>query len=467
MNNKYLFFILIVIANIVLKSIYLDATPFWYDEMISVKDTQLDFGHIKHESEWDNNPPFYYYCLWVWHSIIPVSEFSSRFLSVLFVSFSIGLLYLFANKYFNHKTAIASSVLLTLSNFILFYGQETRAYALVLLLSVISTILFFKYLNRSTVFNLIVLSLINFLIIYTHYIAGLLVFLQYLIILIYYKKNSISFISIQSIIIVGLILLRFTKKQFLNIINFNKKDDFWLQTAGFNDLKIGLSELFYNPLTAIVFVAIIIFIISLYFRNKIQDNSHVKFYCFLIGVFSIVLLFTIGCFKPLFLSRYLIFAVPFATLLVVDQLFEIKKVGVFIVLFFIGFETFSLNLVKRNSSDYKIISALVFKNKKKDDVVIINTKDNLNLFLYYAYNGFLDHRKSDSICKENNIFAANDLDVIKRINYPNNSTIFLIQSFHDFKNNSNLFEKYLGVENKKLFSTKFYKGIEFNIYRRN
>ena len=97
MNNKYLFFILIVIANIVLKSIYLDATPFWYDEMISVKDTQLDFGHIKHESEWDNNPPFYYYCLWVWHSIIPVSEFSSRFLSVLFVSFSIGLLYLFAN----------------------------------------------------------------------------------------------------------------------------------------------------------------------------------------------------------------------------------------------------------------------------------------------------------------------------------------------------------------------------------
>jgi hypothetical protein len=44
------------------------------------------------------------------------------------------------------------------------------------------------------------------------------------------------------------------------------------------------------------------------------------------SLLSIVLLFTIGCFKPLFLPRYLIFAVPFATLLVVDQLFEIKKV---------------------------------------------------------------------------------------------------------------------------------------------
>ncbi len=465
MNNKYLFFVLIIIANIVLKSIFLDATPFWYDEMISVKDTQLDFGHIKHESEWDNNPPFYYYCLWVWHSVIPVSEFNSRFLSVLFVSFSIGLLYLFANKYFNNKTAIASSVLLTLSNFIFFYGQETRAYALVLLLSVISTILFFKYLNRSTVLNLVVLSLINFLIIYTHYIAGLLVFFQYLIILIYYKKNSLSFISIQSIIIVGLILLRFTKKQFLNILNFNKKDDFWLQTASFNDLKNGLSELFYNPLTAIVFVAVIVFIISLYFRNKIQDNTHVKFYCFLIGVFSIILLFTIGCFKPLFLPRYLIFAIPFATLLVVNQLFEIKKVGVFIVLFFIGFETFGLNLVKKNPSDYKIISALVVKNKKKDDVVIINTKDNLNLFLYYAYKGFLDHRKSDSICKENNIFAANDLDVIKQINYPKNSTIFLIQSFHDMNSTNNPFENYLSSENKKLYSTDFYKGLEFTVLR--
>jgi hypothetical protein len=262
-------------------------------------------------------------------------------------------------------------------------------------------------------------------------------------------------------------LLRFTKKQFLNISNFNKKDDFWLQTANVKDLTNTLSELFYNQITAIIFVAIIAFIIVLYFRKKIQDNSHVKFYCFLIGVFSIILLFTIGCFKPLFLPRYLIFAIPFATLLVVDQLFEIKKVGAFIVLFFICFETFSLNLVKKNPSDYKIISALVVKNKKKNDVVIINTKDNLNLFLYYAYNGFLDHKKSDSLCRENNIFAANDVEAIKQINYSQNSTVFLIQSFHDLKSSNNPFENYLSTENNRLFSTKFYKGVEFTVYRNN
>ncbi len=463
-NNKYLFFAFIIIVNVILKSFFLDATPFWYDEMISIKDTQLDFGHIKHEAEWDNNPPFYYYCLWIWHSIIPISEFTSRFLSVLFVAFAIGLFYLFARKHFDNKTAVASTVLLTLSNFILFYSQETRAYSLVLLLAVISTGQFFKYLKDPKLFNLILLSFVNFLIIYTHYLAGLIVFVQYLIILFFHRKKYVSFFTIQSLIIVGLIALRFTKKQFLNILNFNKKDDFWLETSGFKDLISGLSDLFFNSITAVVFMIVLLFFTFRYFTKNVEDADRVKLYCLILGFFSIFFLFIIGSFKPMFLPRYLIFSVPFATLLFVHQLFSFKKIGMVMIGLVIGFETYSINLVKSGPSDYRSLALVVKGNKKKDDVVIINTRDNLGLFLYYSYDKFLNYKAFDSICSVNNILAVSDTMALSNISPQKDSRIFLIQSFHNIKNNDNPTEKYFISRNKKVFSTKFYKGIEFTIF---
>jgi mannosyltransferase len=454
-----------VILNIIIKSLFLDATPFWYDEMISVKDTQLDFGHVKHESEWDNNPPFYYYCLWVWHAIIPVSEFNTRFLGVLFISFAIGLTYLFANKYFNNKIAIATAVLLSLSNFIFFYSQEARAYSLILLLSIISAFQFFKYLNNSTILNLIILSLVNFLIIYTHYISGLIVFVQYLMILFFYRKKYLSFFGIQSLIIVGLILLRFTKKQFLNIVNFNKKDDFWLKPAKLEDLIHSFSELFYNNLTAIVFLAVLLVYAYLYFSKKSEDKERVKSYCLFLGFFSIFFLFAIGVFKPIFLSRYLIFCIPFATMLVVHQLFRFNKTGIIIIFTLIAFETYSITLVKRPSSDYRSLAKVVNKHKKTNDIVIINTRDNLGLYIYYAYDHFLNAKAFDSLCKVNNIYALNDTLALNGIDYSGSSNIFLIQSFHDIMDTTNPVKKFFKKRNKKVFSTKFYNVIEFTVFK--
>ncbi|MBL7911413.1 MAG: glycosyltransferase family 39 protein [Bacteroidia bacterium] len=464
LNNKYLFFILIIIANVILKSFFLDITPFWYDEMISIKDTQLDFGHIKHEAEWDNNPPFYYYCLWVWHSIIPISEFNSRFLSVLFVAISIGLFYLFARKNFDNRTAVVSAVLLTVSNFILFYSQETRAYSLVLLLAIISTTQFFKYLKEPKVLNLIVLSFVNFLIIYTHYLAGLIVFVQYLIILFFHRKKYVSFFAIQTLIIVGFVLLRFTKKQFLNILNFNKKDDFWLEPAGFKDLISGLSYLFYNRLTAAVVIAVLVFFTFRYFTKKVEDADRAKLYCLMLGFFSIFFLFIIGSFKPMFLPRYLIFCIPFATVLFVHQLFSFKKIGIIIIILLTGFEVYSVDLVKKWPSDYRSLSQVIKGNKRDNDIVIINTSDNLGLFLYYSYGKFLNYKLVDSICKVNNIFAMNDATALSKINPTKDARIFLVQSYHNIKNNTNPIEKHFITRNKKVFSTKFYKGIEFTIF---
>src|SRR4051812_43267626 len=97
-HSKLLFyssFFLLFSLNFVLKIYHLNAQPIWFDESISVKTSLLHFGHIKHVSEWDNNPPFYYYCLWIWTKVFGISEFSVRSLSVLFLSLSASFLFSF------------------------------------------------------------------------------------------------------------------------------------------------------------------------------------------------------------------------------------------------------------------------------------------------------------------------------------------------------------------------------------
>ncbi len=171
---------LFLFVNIVLKLIFADNTSFSYDEIISVKNCDLPFGHIKHEAEWDNNPPFFYYCLWIWHKLFSVSEFASRSLTVLFSAFAIALTVLFAYRHSSLFASACVGICLTASNFLTFYALETRAYSLVFLLSILSAIQYFRAVDQPRNARFIWLALINFLIIYSHYIAFLSIFFQFI-----------------------------------------------------------------------------------------------------------------------------------------------------------------------------------------------------------------------------------------------------------------------------------------------
>ena len=161
-KGLWLYFFIIILVNICLKIILLEFSSFWYDEIISVQSASLDFGHIKHVSEWDKNPPFYYYCLSVWIKIFNDSEYCVRLLSVIFSSVSAGILFLFANKHFNKVTAIIVSVLYLSSNILFFYSHEARAYSLVVLLTLLSSHIFLAIKEKTSIRNIIILGLINF-----------------------------------------------------------------------------------------------------------------------------------------------------------------------------------------------------------------------------------------------------------------------------------------------------------------
>lgn len=434
--------------------------------MISVKNTYLHFGHIKHEAEWDNNPPFYYYCLWVWASVFNVSELSVRFLSTLFFSLGVGALFLLVKRNLNFITAFSVCLFLSLSYFFTFYSHEARAYTLVFMLSVISSVVFFNFLNKPDFLRLALLSLINFLLIYTHYVSGLVVFGQYIFVLLFQRKQLVKILIFQTFIVGLLVYLRFTAKQYQNIFGFNKKGDFWLQTVTLTDLKEAINQMFFSwPL--FLFLLGVALLLVYFNRQQVTVNSkRFLYYCLLIGVASFLILYITGIFKAVFLPRYIIFTIPFILILLVFPLSTIgPRSGTILCLLVLIVPLFSFSLHPLKGQPYNVAVNAIRPFHSKSSCVLINTSDNVDLFLYYFdKNAFENREKKDSLLDVNRIFGVDDTNKIDELGIRRYKTVFLVQSFNKKVNNNDYIQLYLKHNYEAYFYTNQLYGTDFSVY---
>lgn len=91
-------------------------------------------------------PPLYQLLLNRWIAAFGGSDLALRLLSVLISSLSVGVLFWFTQRCFGLKAAICVGVLQAFSPFDIYYGQEVRMYALVVLCASLSCALLFMLL---------------------------------------------------------------------------------------------------------------------------------------------------------------------------------------------------------------------------------------------------------------------------------------------------------------------------------
>src|SRR6185369_15818070 len=77
-NNGFIF-LLIVVVSLCFKVMYIDRWGFWHDEAFGLYFSQQHWGHLKHISEWNQDPPLYFYFLWIWQHLFGIGEYSLRF----------------------------------------------------------------------------------------------------------------------------------------------------------------------------------------------------------------------------------------------------------------------------------------------------------------------------------------------------------------------------------------------------
>ncbi|UCF06055.1 MAG: glycosyltransferase family 39 protein [bacterium] len=122
---------------------------YWVDEVNSIWQVN---GHIG--SPLDNmlhnfHGPIHFAFLWLWGKVGGWGEAWTRSLSALMGLVTIWLIYVLARRIAGRRVALWSALLLALSPFHVWYSQEVRNYAFLLLVVVLSMILFFRILEGS------------------------------------------------------------------------------------------------------------------------------------------------------------------------------------------------------------------------------------------------------------------------------------------------------------------------------
>ena len=115
------------------------------DEVWSIQATSLDYQTMMAQIRQDAHPPLYYQILAVWSGVFGASEIGVRSLSGLFYILSVLAVYILARKLYDPRTAMLCAGLYLTSPLAILYSHFARMYALLSLLSILSTWLYLGF----------------------------------------------------------------------------------------------------------------------------------------------------------------------------------------------------------------------------------------------------------------------------------------------------------------------------------
>jgi hypothetical protein len=165
-----------VVAGAVLRFATLSDQSFWLDEAIAINSARLDFsGLFDSLAHTEGNPPLYFLLLDGWMRVFGASEAAVRSLSALFGTATIVVAFLVGRRLASARIGLVLAALAAFNPLLVWFSQEARPYALLVLLSGVSFLLFAAALERPRGRVLAGWALASGLAVATHYFAALLI----------------------------------------------------------------------------------------------------------------------------------------------------------------------------------------------------------------------------------------------------------------------------------------------------
>lgn len=141
----------------------------WLDEALSVNIAELPVSQIPSALKRDGAPPLYYVILHFWMGAFGSSDLAVRSLSGVVSVLAILGAFLLARRVWGLETGLIAAGILAASGFATYYANETRMYALVMLLVVALGWCLVLLAERPSIPRLIALAIASSALLYTHY----------------------------------------------------------------------------------------------------------------------------------------------------------------------------------------------------------------------------------------------------------------------------------------------------------
>jgi mannosyltransferase len=157
----------IVLVGVVAR--FVQRSPLWLDEALSVNIAQLPLGDLFEALRHDGHPPFYYLLLHYWMDVVGDGDMAVRALSGVFAVASLPLVWIAGRRLAGRSGAVWALVVAATSPYWVRYATETRMYSLVMLLVLAGYLLLSDALLAPTWRRLAGVGLVSGVLLLTHY----------------------------------------------------------------------------------------------------------------------------------------------------------------------------------------------------------------------------------------------------------------------------------------------------------
>jgi mannosyltransferase len=180
--------LLTIVIALALRMYRLGSQSLWLDEAWSVRVANHSLGEILRYRS--NIPPLHQVVVRLFIAILGTSEFSVRLPSVLAGVLSVVLVYAITTRLFNKSAGLVAGLILAISPFHVWYSQDARPYALLIVLSLASVWFFLNLRDRPNFIGFTGYVVTTTLAMYTHVYALFLLLFQNLYMLYSWRKPA-------------------------------------------------------------------------------------------------------------------------------------------------------------------------------------------------------------------------------------------------------------------------------------
>lgn len=434
--SRFVIPILILLLNIILKSIFITDRDIALDEPFSIYYGQMNISSIIEMLYNENNPPLHFFILHFVIKYFGISALSVRLPSLIFSAFTAVFVYKIGEKFFNKTVAVGASLIFTFSTMHLFFSHEARVYPLFSLLTACSLYFFMLIVeNPHKRNNFIALLFCNILLIYSHYFGFFVLFVEAISLIIISNRNVIwkklfLVMTITAICYTPIILV------FIHRLGVTTGQGTWVAAPGITEIYGNLNRFLNNRyntgvLIVILFTAFLLCIKNKEFKKKFNDLAKNKYFRIVFIWFAIpyLIMFFVSFKFPMFIDRYILFtSIPFyiSIAIAINHFFENLMFSRIALCFLIISQVFTIQLNPDNNRRLKEVAIITKALQTKNSTTIIAPD--------YAFMGFCYHYNIDYFKEGHNaikalnkdkIFAISDIAIIKQVVDSKNPCIYI------------------------------------------
>lgn len=166
----------LVAAGAAIRFATLDTQSYWLDEIATVNLLHRSLrSMIAGVAQGESTPPLYYCLAWLWSKVFGTGEVGLRSLSALLGTATIPVAYALARRVASDVAGLVAAALAAFSPILVWYSQEARSYALLVLLSGVTLLALLNLVDSPSPRRALLWALASVAALATHYFAGFLV----------------------------------------------------------------------------------------------------------------------------------------------------------------------------------------------------------------------------------------------------------------------------------------------------